>query len=92
MSIQYFSKIILHSTLFFITIFCHTGLAAQGLTLFNDNYIHEIRFENVDTSIFINSEDYQSVKMIFDGNTVTSVGLKEKGNISASHANHKSTF
>lgn len=67
-------------------------LSAQGLTLFNDNYIHEIRFETVDTLIFITTENYQSVKMIFDGNTVNNVGLKEKGNISASHANNKVPF
>lgn len=77
-------------TLFIIYfVFSITVLSAQGLTLFNDNYIHEIRFETVDTLIFINTENYQSVRMIFDGNTVNSVGLKQKGNISASHANNK---
>ncbi len=67
-------------------------ISAQGLTLFNDGYLHEIRFENVDTMIFITSEDYQSVKMIFDGVAVDDVGMKEKGNISASHGNNKMPF
>ena len=66
-----------------------TGLAllwasttfSQGLTLFNDNYLHEIRFDTVDTMIFINTENYQSVNMTFDGFQVTSVGLKQKGEV-----------
>lgn len=68
------------------------NLQAQGTTLFNDNYIHEIRFTSVDTMIFINTEDYQSVNMLFDGFQVTNVGLKQKGNISATHANNKIPF
>lgn len=68
------------------------NISAQGLTLFNDNYLHEIHFNNVDTMTFINSEDYQNVDMIVDGVMTTSVGLKQKGNISASHANNKMPF
>jgi len=78
--------------IFFWCIIATIQLSAQGLTLFNDNYIHEIHFETVDTSIFITTEDYQSVRMIFDGNTVNAIGLKQKGNISASHANNKMPF
>lgn len=62
---------------------------AQGLTLFNDNYMHEIRFTSVDTTIFINTDNYQSIDMTFDGFLVDDIGLKQKGNISASHANNK---
>ena len=85
MTIQQFSIIA-----FFTIISTH--LIAQGNTLFNDNFIHEIRFENVDTSIFINSKNYQSVTMKINGVTVTNVGLKKKGNISASHTNNKVPF
>lgn len=77
----------------FLTIISYTSsLSAQGLTLFNDGYIHEIRFTSVDTMTFINTEDYQSVDMTFDGFQVDDVGLKQKGNISASHANNKMPF
>ena len=75
-----------------LIIICTVSLSAQGLTLFNDSYIHEIRFTGVDTMTFINTEDYQSVDMTFDGFQVDDVGLKEKGNISASHANNKMPF
>jgi spore coat protein CotH len=68
------------------------SIAAQGLTLFNDSYIHEIRFTSVDTMIFINNDDYQSIDMTFDGFQVNDIGLKQKGNISASHANNKMPF
>ncbi len=68
------------------------SISAQGLTLFNDNFLHEIHFNNVDTMIFINGETYQSVDMIVDGITTTNIGLKQKGNISASHGNNKLPF
>lgn len=70
-------------------LFINAANWAQGITLFNDSYLHEIRFENIDTMIFINSENYQSVKMTFDGTLINAVGVKQKGNISASHGNNK---
>ncbi len=76
--------------LFIVAVF--TNINGQGSTLFNDNYLHEIHFNNVDTMTFINSEDYQSVDMIIDGVQTTSIGLKQKGNISASHGNNKIPF
>lgn len=69
-----------------------TSAQGQGAALFNDSYIHEIRFTSVDTTIFINSDDYQSVDMTFDGFQVDDIGLKQKGNISASHGNNKIPF
>jgi hypothetical protein len=69
-----------------------SNIFGQGLTLFNDNYLHEIHFNNVDTMTFINTENYQNVDMMVDGVTTTAVGLKQKGNISASHGNNKMPF
>lgn len=80
------------TTTFIIIIACYANVFGQGLTLFNDNYLHEIHFDNVDTMMFINSEDYQSIDITIDGVTVTDVGLKQKGNISASHGNNKMPF
>jgi hypothetical protein len=79
-------------TTFIFLILCYTNVFGQGLTLFNDNYLHEIHFNNVDTMTFINTENYQNVNMIVDGVTTTSIGLKQKGNISASHGNNKMPF
>ena len=76
----------------FLFVISTISVSAQGLTLFSDNYIHEIRFTSVDTTTFIDTEDYQSVDMTFDGFQVDDIGLKQKGNISASHANNKMPF
>lgn len=75
--------------LIFIAVFItNTSLFAQGGNLFNDNILHEIYFENADTSL-IGSGNYQMVKIIFDGTVVDSVGIKDKGNISAGVPNLK---
>jgi spore coat protein CotH len=84
----------IHIAIFFNIFFLSFSqtIWSQGLTLFNDAYVHEIHFNNADTMVFINTEDYQSVHMTFDGFTVNNVGLKQKGNISASHLNNKMPF
>ncbi len=87
----FISNMRITSTLILI-IACFSNLFGQGLTLFNDSYLHEIHFNSVDTMTFINTEDYQNVDMIVDGVTTNSVGLKQKGNISASHGNNKIPF
>jgi len=61
----------------------------NGAQLFNDHLLHEIRFENTDTNIYINSKNYQQVKMYFDGSLVDSVGFKRKGNISGYPSTNK---
>jgi|GEM_PF-1098149 len=55
----------------------------DGDHLFDDSFLHEIRFENADTNLFITTKDYQQLKVIIDGNIVDSIGFKRKGNISA---------
>jgi len=79
--------------LFVLLLFTYT-LNAQvpGAALFDDAMLHEIHFNNADTTIFINSKSYQSVDMIVDGVTVSNIGFKKKGNISASHPNNKFPF
>jgi len=54
----------------------------DGNSLFDDSFLHEIRFESVDTNLFLTTEDYQRLKMTVDGNAVDSIGFKKKGNIS----------
>ncbi len=54
----------------------------NGDNLFDDSFLHEIRFEQADTAKFIETKKYQQLKMLVDGNLVDSVGLKRKGNIS----------
>ncbi|PIF02355.1 MAG: hypothetical protein CR996_00275 [Draconibacterium sp.] len=54
----------------------------NGDNLFDDSFLHEFRFESVDTNKFINTKKYQQLKMIVDGNIVDSIGFKRKGNIS----------
>ena len=58
---------------------------SQGEQLFDDSYLHEIRFNEVDTLMLNGNKIYQMVNMIFDGVSVDSVGLKDKGNISFSY-------
>lgn len=67
-------------------------LKAQGEILFDDSNLHEIHFDIVDTTIFINSKDYQMINMTIDGTIIDSIGFKKKGNISATHSNHKFPF
>ncbi len=54
----------------------------DGDNLFDDSFLHEVRFEQADTNKFINTKKYQQLKMIVDGNVVDSIGFKRKGNIS----------
>lgn len=56
--------------------------AQPGNNIFDDSFLHEIRFENADTANWIATKDYQMLDVIIDGNTVDSVGFKRKGNIS----------
>lgn len=58
------------------------GQDADGKNLFDDSFLHEIKFELADTNLFITTKDYQNLRMIIDGNTVDSVGFKRKGNSS----------
>lgn len=67
-------------------------LIAQGNSLFSDEVLHEIRFTNVDTSFFIQSKNYQMVTVSIDGTTISDIGFRKKGNISASHPNNKVPF
>ncbi|MFN5984048.1 MAG: CotH kinase family protein [Fluviicola sp.] len=55
----------------------------SGNNLFNENTLHEIRFNLVDTLSFENSEEYQMVNISIDNNTLDSIGFKKKGNISS---------
>lgn len=64
----------------------------QGENLFNDTYLHEIHFNNMDTTLIDGSKVYQMVNMVFDGNAVDSIGIKEKGNISNDVPNLKVPF
>lgn len=57
--------------------------AQDGDVLFEDSELHEIRFSQVDTMLFINTKDYQEVDVLIDGNALADVGFKRKGNISA---------
>ena len=68
-----------------ITVLSIISVFAQndGDVLFDDIFLHEIRFENADTNIFITTKNYQQLKMIVDGVVVDSIGFKRKGNISA---------
>jgi hypothetical protein len=54
----------------------------DGDNLFDDSFLHEIRFELADTNLFLTTKNYQQLNMIIDGNTVDNVGFKRKGNIS----------
>lgn len=87
LNLSYFLKITL-------PLFCLLPgqLFAQGGNLFDDGVLHEIRFTLVDTNSFIQNRDYQMVDMTIDGTTLTDVGFRKKGNISASHPNNKVPF
>ena len=61
---------------------CLTFAQAPGSQLFDDSYLHEIRFELADTNLFITTQNYQQLNMIIDGSVIDSVGIKRKGNIS----------
>ncbi|MCG8575590.1 MAG: CotH kinase family protein [Flavobacteriales bacterium] len=55
----------------------------DGDDLFDDGFLHEIRFTTVDTNFFIATKEYQQVDLELDGNALDGVGFKRKGNISA---------
>ncbi len=55
----------------------------DGDNLFDDSFLHEIRFELADTNLFITTKNYQQLKMTVDGNIVDSVGFKRKGGLSS---------
>ena len=61
----------------------------DGNNLFDDSFLHEIRFENVDTNTYINTKNYQRLLMKVDGAVVDSVGFKRKGNISGYPSTNK---
>ncbi len=67
-----------------ILITCAFVINAQvpGNSIFDDSFLHEIRFENADTNNWINTKNYQMLNIVVDGNPVDSVGMKRKGNIS----------
>jgi len=67
-----------------LTYACVSQIHAQtpGSNIFDDSFLHEIRFENADTLDWITTKNYQMLKMFVDGNLVDSVGFKRKGNIS----------
>lgn len=60
----------------------NTYAQLPGSNVFNDSFLHEIRFENADTANWIATENYQMLNMKFDGNLIDSIGFKRKGNIS----------
>jgi hypothetical protein len=63
--------------------------AQPGSNIFDDSFLHEIRFENADTTDWIATKNYQMLNVIIDGNTIDSVGFKRKGNISAYPSTNK---
>lgn len=71
-----------------ITTIVFNSIRSQGESLFNDNVLHEIHFNQMDTTM-IGTKQYQMVNMIFDGENVDSVAIKDKGNISAGVPNLK---
>ena len=77
----------------FITATIFNNLSAQiGNVLFSDVAVHEIRFDNVDTTTFFlnaNKGIYSQCKITIDGTIIDSIGATTKGNISWTHANNK---
>lgn len=74
---------LMKTLLFSILSIVATSVTAQdGIDLFDDGYLHEIRLYNVDTTYYIDTKDYQEVNMLIDGAAVDAVGMKRKGNIS----------
>ncbi len=66
-----------------------TNNFAQGESLFDDSYLHEIHFTAVDTNLIDGQKIYQLVNMTFDGIQIDSIGFKDKGNISSGVPNKK---
>jgi hypothetical protein len=77
--------------LFYISLlfFCSYAQAQPGSNVFNDSFLHEIRFENADTAAWIANKNYQMLNMVIDGSIVDSVGFKRKGNISGYPSTNK---
>lgn len=74
-------EIILSIALLLSTLITYSQ-TTDGDNLFDDSFLHEIRFELADTNLFITTKNYQQLKMTVDGNAIDSVGFKRKGNIS----------
>ena len=55
---------------------------AQGANLFDDTFLHEIRFSSMDTTLIDGSKVYQIADMEIDGAFLDSIGIREKGNLS----------
>lgn len=72
-----------------ITILVTNSILAQGENLFDDSFLHEIHFENMDTLLINGQKIYQMANMTFDGFTTDSIGIKDKGNLSSSAPNRK---
>jgi hypothetical protein len=79
-----------------LTIIALTSLAISnaqnGNVIFDDATIHEIRFDNVDTTTFFlyaNKGLYSMCKITIDGTIIDSIGATTKGNISWNHPNNK---
>ncbi len=68
---------------------CTVNLHGQGEKLFDDSFLHEIRFVQLDTTLWDGSKVYQMVSMSIDGQNLDSIGIKEKGNISRNVPNLK---
>ena len=64
-------------------------LSAQGESLFDDSFLHEIRFIGMDTTIIDGQKIYQMASMLVDGVSIDSIGVKDKGNISNNVPNKK---
>ncbi|MBK7378092.1 MAG: CotH kinase family protein [Ignavibacteriales bacterium] len=69
-----------------------SSVAQNGNLIFDDATIHEIRFDNVDTTtffLFANKGIYSMCKITIDGTIIDSIGATTKGNISWYHPNNK---
>ena len=76
----------------FYLLFCLNSVFAQGENLFDDTFLHEIHFTSMDTGLIDGSKVYQMVNITIDGNTIDSIGIKEKGNLSNNVPNLKVPF
>jgi len=75
---------LMKNRILYLLIVCSCSIYAQnqGDSLFDDSYLHEIRFTDVDTLEYIDNKMYQLARVSIDGNVVDSIGFKRKGNIS----------
>ena len=76
--------------LFIISLFSIRTIAQTGgFDLFDDGYLHEIKFEQFDTTSFLANKNYQMANVYVDGTLVDSIGVKRKGNISGYPSTNK---